>query len=285
MAETKGKEQPAPEPPAQPRRFWLYADKKILGPFGVRLLRRLRNFRPDILAAPAGARKETDWKPAAEFPELKAVLDERAAVKPKEPAPKKGKAPRPPLPPLPEGPNYLLWFFLFVLACAAVLAFLVRRGSSPEAPPAAAAPGAEAPAKPEQMWPAPGAPEDRVEAEGQLLEAYFPLLLSVKGVNAEQLAAACDSAKEFAAAYAAYKSKYGGAQLDELSERLTVTLRADARTAKLLQRLEHAASRGVDLSSLKFPQQLRQNLQPSDFSLGRALGNAQQLLSGVCEKR
>ena len=286
MAEAKGKEQPEPQPeqPAQPRRFWLYADKKILGPYGVRLLRRLKNFRPDLMVAPAGARKEADWKPAAEFPELRALLDERSAPKPKEPAPKKGKPPRPPLPPLPEGPNYLLWFFLFVLAGAAGVAFLVHRGSRSASPPAAAAAGGEAQPTPDQMWPAPDAPSERLEAEGQLVEAYLPLLLSVKGVKAEQLAAACAAAREFTASYAAYRGKYGAALVDELSQRLTVTMRADSRTKKLLERLDAAAARGIDLTALKYAPQLRQNMQPSDFSLARALATAQTMQSSFCAK-
>lgn len=279
----EAKDQETPQPPAPPRRFWLYADKKILGPFGVRLLRRLKNFRADIPAAPAGARQETDWKPAAEFPELKAILDERAAPKqPKAPAPKKGQAP---LPPLPEGPNYLLWFFLAVLACGAGLAVLARRGASPEAPPAAAAPPAEPSATLEQMWPAPGATPELVKEEGRLLEDYFPLLVSLKGVNAEQLAATCDAARGFVAAYGAYSARYGAARLDELSQRVTVTMRADTRTSQLRQRLAAADSRGVDLSALTFPRQLRQNLQASDFGLERALASARQLLSSVCGKR
>jgi hypothetical protein len=287
MAEAKGKEEPEPQPeqPAPPRRFWLYADKKILGPFGTRLLRRLKNFRSDLLVAPAGARKEADWKPASEFPELKAILDERSSPKPKEPAPKKGKPPRPPLPPLPEGPNYLVWFFVLVLTGAAGIAFMVHRGSRPAAPRAAAVAQNEFQPAPDQMWPAPDTPSERLAAETQMVEAYLPLLLAVKGVKAEQLVAACASAREFIATHEAYRSKYGAALLDELSQRLALTMRADSRTKRLVDCLERASAHGIDLTALKFSPQLRQNLQPSDFSLARALGTANSLQSSICVKQ
>jgi hypothetical protein len=287
-AKDEDEEDQAPPPvlPGQPRRYWIHVGGQVRGPYGVRVLRHFKDLSAELLAAPAGSQREKDWRPVSDYPDLKAVLDERAAAaKPKEPPPKKAKPKRPPLQPLPEGPNYLMLFFIFMLAGAAGLAYLVHRGSTPEAPPVAAAlPSAEV-ATPEQMWPAPGLTDEREAAEEQLLTAYFPLLLSVKGVNADQLAPTCDAAKEFGATYEAYKGKYGGAQVDELSQRLTVSMRADNRTVKLLKVLEQANSHGVDLTALKFPQQLRQNMQASDFSLQHALGNARQLLTTVCAKR
>jgi hypothetical protein len=277
-----------PLQPGQQRRYYIHVGGQIRGPYGLRLLRHFKDLSAELLAAPAGAQREKDWRPVADYPELKALLDERAAAaKPKEPPVKpKGKPKRPPLPPLPEGPNYLLLFFLFILACAGGVAFLVHRGAAPEAAPAvlAAAKG-EAPPTPEQMWPKPGVGGDQEAAEEQFLESYFPLLLTVKGVNAEQLPATCSAAKEYIATYGAYKAKYGGAQLDDLSQRLSVTMRADMRTSQLSRVLIQAGSHGVDLTALNFPQQLRQNMQASDFSLQHALGSAQQLLSGVCAKR
>jgi hypothetical protein len=76
------------------------------------------------------------------------------------------------------------------------------------------------------------------------------------------MAAVCASAKEFSSSYDAYKTKYSAAQLDDLSRRVTTTMRADTRTAKLLQRLEHAATRGVDLSSLKYPNSCVRTCRP-----------------------
>jgi hypothetical protein len=279
-----------PLQPGQQRRYYIHVAGQVRGPYGVRLLRHFKDLSAELLAAPAGSQREKDWRPVAEYPELKAILEERAAVaKPKDtPPPKKGKPKRPPLRPLPEGPNYLLLFFLFILAAAGAVAFLVHRGAAPEAPPAAVAPsasGGEAQPTPEQMWPKPGVAGDQEAAEEQFLESYFPLLLTVKGVNAEQLPATCAAAKEFVATYGAYKGKYGGAQLDDLSQRLSATMRADIRTSQLSKVLIQAGSHGVDLTALNFPQQLRQNMQASDFSLQHALGNAQQLLSGVCAKR
>jgi hypothetical protein len=286
MPEPK-KDQPAPqpEPSAAPRRFWLFADKKILGPYGVRLLRRLKNLRPDLLVAPAGARKDTDWKPASEFPELKAILDERSAPKPKDAAPKsqkKGKPSKPTLPPLPEGPDYLIWFLVFVLACAAGLALMVYLGSRPPARQAAAVASNEFQPPPDQMWPAPDTPGERLAAESQVVEAYLPLLLTAKGVKAENLAAACAAAREFIASQEAYRAKYGGALLDELSRRLSITMRADSRTKRMTECLESAGKQGIDLTALKYAPQLRQNLGPADFSLPRALAAANSLLSSFC---
>ena len=286
MADPKDKPDSAPEPmPASPRRFWLYVDKKFLGPYGLRILGRLKNFRADILAAPIGSHKETDWKPASEFPELRELLHERESAKTKAPPPAKpeGKKKRPPLPPLPEGPNYLSWFLVLVLVGAVVVAGLVYRGSRTEAP-VAAPPQADPAATPAQMWPDPSAPAERVEAEGKLLQSYFPLLLSVQGLKAEQLAAACASAKEFAAGHESYKAKYGASQLNDFSRRLAVTMRSEARTPRLKEQLRQASGRGVDLSSLQYAKNLGQNLQDADFSLNRALQNAQSLESSFCGK-
>jgi hypothetical protein len=288
MPEPK-KDEPAPQsdPSASTRRFWLFADKKILGPYGVRLLRRLKNLRPDLLVAPAGARKDTDWKPAAEFPELKAIIDARAAPKPPSAEPKagkKGRPPKPALPPLPEGPDYLIWFFVLVLTCAAGLALMVYLGSRPPARQAASVAGNEFQPPPDQMWPAPDTPSERLAAESQVVEAYLPLLLTIKGVKAENLAAACAAAREFIASQEAYRAKYGGALLDELSRRLSITMRADSRTKSMVECLERAGKQGIDLTALKYAPQLRQNLGPADFSLPRALATANSLLSTLCAK-
>ncbi|MBI5239756.1 MAG: hypothetical protein HY926_04730 [Elusimicrobia bacterium] len=281
------KDQPQPEPSVQPGRYWLFADKKILGPYGMRLLRRLKNLRPDLLVAPAGARKETDWRPAADFPELKAILDARASGQSKEaetPAQKKGRPSKPPLPPLPEGPNYLNWFFFIVLSVAAGVALLVHIASRPPVRKSAAVASNEFQPPPDQMWPAPDTPSDRLAAESQVIEAYLPLLLAVKGVKAEQLTAACASAREFIRSQEAYRAKYGTPLAEELSRRLVITMRADSRTKKLVECLERAGGHGIDLTALKYAPQLRQNLQPADFSLPRAQSTADSLLSSFCAK-
>ena len=286
MADPK-KDPPEPQPAPGPGRYWLFADKKILGPYGLRLLRRLKNLRPDLLVAPAGSRKEADWKPAAEFPELKSILDERASGKPKDSEPKpqkKGKPAKPPLPPLAEGPNYLHLFFFLVVVSAAAIAVMVHVGGRPPARKAAAVAANEFQPPPDQMWPAPDTPSERLAAESQVVESYLPLLLSMKGVKAENLGAACTAAREFLASQEAYRAKYGPALVDELSRRLVVTMRADSRTKVMAECLERAGKQGIDLTALKYAPQLRQNLQPADFSLPRALSTANSLLANFCAK-
>jgi hypothetical protein len=250
----------------------------------------MKDFVPGHKVAPMGADNEEAWKPAADFPELQAMFEERAQKKtklPPPPAPAKPKASRAPLPPLVDEPNYVLRLVALLIVggimYGAVQAYRSSR-SDAEAPAAAKAPAADAAEtapEPAQMWPEPGAPADRVEAEGKLLEAYFPVVLSAQGIKPEHIPAACASAKAFISGYDGYKSRFA-AQLDDFSRRVAVTMRADNRTSALLDRLDRAGKQGMDLSSLKYPKNLRQNTSLADFSLEHALANARFLLSSVC---
>lgn len=281
MADSKEPPKDAPPPP----RFWLYADKRIQGPYGLRLLRRLKGFTPEILAAPVGSKSDEDWKPAKDYPELQALLASRSEAKPKAPAspPERRKPSRPAPQPFPEEPNYLLWFLGLLLAGGALAAGVNAWKSRPASAPASSSAEQEEKAPdPAQMWPEPGAPADRVEAEGLLLELYFPLLLSRQGVKPDQIPAACSAAKEFIAEYESFKSRFGKEPLESFSQRVAVTMRAEKRTAPLLKRLDKAGSRGVDLSTLKHAKNLRQNMSADEFGMDRALDNARFLLGSVC---
>ncbi|MDD5657857.1 MAG: hypothetical protein PHF00_11465 [Elusimicrobia bacterium] len=276
-------ESQAPPPPG---RYWLYLDKRMVGPYGARLLRRMKEFGPRVLAAPAGARTDEAWKPAEEYPELKALLEQRAAAAaapPPGPQPQKRKG-RPPLAPLPEGPNYFAGLLGLSLAVgAAVLGFQAWRAKSGALPVSSGGLAAQAEA-PVPVWPEPGALAERVQAEGQLLESYFPMLLSREGVRPEQFAAVCDAAKDFASGCERYRAAFGEAALASFSQRIGAAMRADSRPSALLERLRLSKSRGIDLSSLEHPAQLRGNVAAVDYGMEHALANARLLLRGVCKE-
>jgi hypothetical protein len=270
-------------------RYWLYADDKILGPYTIRFLRKVKGFHPDILVAPTGSQTGKDWRPAKEFPDLVAMFEARIeAAKPKPKPPEPPKKPERVAAPFPEEPNYLARGLLVVIAVVGLVVLVqYLRGRSKaraEAEPVASAKGAqeEKPPKPEEMWPDPGAPAERIEAEGKLLEDYFPLLLSAQGVKPDQLPVACAAAKTYTAGYAAYQAKFGGPALAAFSQRVILTMRAEKRTPQLDARLDDAGKKGIDLSSLKFAKILKQNMSPADFGLEHIADSARSMSATVC---
>jgi hypothetical protein len=263
-------------------------NKQPKGPYGLGLLRRVKELQPETLAAPAGAKSEEAWKPAQEYADLKAIFDERAAAPAPKPAPEKKKRKNLPHKPLPEEPNYFaIVIILILVAGAGVVGYQMYRDKAAQPKETAAAKDQPAKAEivpPAPPWPEPGAPAARTAAEGTLLESYFPMLLSRSGIKPEQFIPICASAKEFIASYESYKAAFGQETLDAFSLRIAGGMRADVRPKELLKRLEAAEGRGIDLSALKHPANLRGNVDASAFGMDRALANAKMLLESVCGK-
>jgi len=75
------------------KRFWVFTGKSAAGPYEPGRLKGLPGFGPGTVVAPEGAATEAAWKPARDFPELRALF----ARPPDGPVPAalSGRAPKP----------------------------------------------------------------------------------------------------------------------------------------------------------------------------------------------